>query len=155
MFALFFCTIIQEGQGFVTRYSHNTHFMAASPGSSRCPLRVFEPDGPKIHESLHLFQSKPSSGVDGTDRGAFLQALVLLGCLWLFSIPPEFRRVHFCVGSRGDIPCVENRAKCYNCLTFSEWADGVSEYYRNGGGIQFDFTVAEETKQFWKDAVSK
>jgi hypothetical protein len=40
-------------------------------------------------------------------------------------------------------------------VTLSEWTTGVQEYYRNGGGVEFDFTVADETKAFWKDAVFK
>lgn len=89
--------------------------------------------------------------MDGTTRGLVLFSLVLAVCVWLFSIPTEFRRAHFCMVEK----CVQNRAKCYDCVTFSEWKDGVTQYYNNGGGIQFDFTVAEETKAVWNGGISK
>ena len=96
-----------------------------------------------------LFQSKMESQVDGTGRGVALFSVVIAVCIWLFSIPPEFRRAHFCVVEH----CVQERSKCYDCVTFSEWTAGVQEYYRSGGGIKFDFTVADETKALWRDAV--
>jgi len=98
-----------------------------------------------------LFQSKIESQVDGTGRGLALFSVVVGICIWLFSIPPEFRRAHFCVVEQ----CVQERSKCYDCVTFSEWTAGVQEYYRSGGGIEFDFTVAAETKALWRDAVFK
>lgn len=62
-----------------------------------------------------------SADVDGTGaRGVILQGVVLLICLWLFSIPPEFRRAHFCTTDQ----CVTDRAKCYDCVTFSEFQRG-------------------------------
>jgi hypothetical protein len=81
----------------------------------------------------------------GQERGAVLQGLVLLLCVWSFSIPPEFRRAHFCPTER----CEENRVACHDCITTSEWVSGIQEYYKNGGGIEFDFTVAQETKDLW------
>lgn len=45
--------------------------------------------------------------------------------------------------------CLENRLACYDCVTFGEWTHGVQEYYQNGGGISFDFSVAQETKDLW------
>lgn len=100
---------------------------------------------------IGLFGTKDGMEVQGTGRGLILFTIVMAGCIWLFSIPPEFRRAHFCIVER----CVQERSKCYNCVTFSEWTVGVQEYYRGGGGVEFDFTVADETKAFWKDAVSK
>jgi hypothetical protein len=43
----------------------------------------------------------------------------------------------------------ENRASCNNCVTADEWKAGIADYYANGGGINFDFTVAQETKDLW------
>ena len=103
------------------------------------------------HMDTHLFQSKDGAQVDGTGRGLALFSLVFAVCVWSFSIPPEFRRAHFCMAEK----CVQNRAMCYDCVTFDEWKDGVAQYYRNGGGIQFDFTVAEETKAVWNGGMSK
>lgn len=99
-----------------------------------------------------LFQSrKGGTQVDGTGRGLAVFSLVMAACIWVFSIPPEFRRAHFCVVEK----CVQERSKCYDCVTISEWMDGVTEYYQNGGGVQFDFTVAEETKALWKGTATK
>lgn len=33
---------------------------------------------------------------DGSDRGAVLMGIVFLVSVWIFSIPPEFRRAHIC-----------------------------------------------------------
>ena len=73
---------------------------------------------------------KKKFDVEGTGRGVILQAIVLTICIWLFSIPPEFRRAHFCVATR----CVEDRSRCYDCVTLSEWTTSVGDYYRNGNG---------------------
>jgi hypothetical protein len=104
----------------------------------------------RCHQT-QLFQSQNEVQVDGTGRGSVFFALVLVGCIWVFSIPTEFRRAHFCFVEQ----CIQERSKCYDCVTLSEWTTGVQEYYCNGGGVEFDFTVADETKAFWKDAVFK
>lgn len=96
--------------------------------------------------NTHLFQSKGGAQVDGTGRGLAIFSLVFAVCIWLFSIPTEFRRAHLCMTEQ----CVQNRARCYDCVTFSEWKDGITQYYQNGGGVQFDFSVADETKAFWQ-----
>ena len=49
----------------------------------------------------------------------------------------------------------ENRDKCYNCVTTSEWVDGIKEYYANGGGVQFDFSIAPETKALFSGGLNK
>ena len=82
----------------------------------------------------------------GLERGLVIQTIVVAFCVWLFSIPPEFRRAYFCSTTY----CEQNRSQCHNCVTTAEWSAGVAEYYKNGGGIEFDFTVADETKQFWQ-----
>lgn len=28
-----------------------------------------------------------------------------------------------------------------NCITAKEWTKGVGDYYKNGGGVQFDFSI--------------
>jgi hypothetical protein len=75
---------------------------------------------------------------DGTDRGAVILGVVFLACVWMFSVPPEFRRAHIC-----------STESHVNCVTADEWKEGIADYYANGGGVNFDFTVAEETKNFW------
>jgi hypothetical protein len=144
---LLICSQIQAGYSFVPHRSAASTTPVSRPWTSQ-----WRPDSTVYTRQVQpLFQSSNPNSVDGTGRGLYIFAAVLGVCVWLFSIPPEFRRAHFCAVER----CVQNRAKCYDCVTFSEWKDGVSEYYESGGGVQFDFTVAEETKEFWKDAVTK
>jgi hypothetical protein len=28
-----------------------------------------------------------------------------------------------------------------NCITANEWVRGVGDYYNNGGGVHFDFSI--------------
>lgn len=93
-----------------------------------------------------LFGAKKN--YDGFDRGQYILGLVFLLCVWTFSIPPEFRRAHICTSDL----CVEHRKYCYDCVTAREWAADVADYYKNGGGIQFDFTVDQSTKDIWSGA---
>lgn len=32
-------------------------------------------------------------------------------------------------------------AESRNCMTQQEWAGGIADYYANGGGIKFDFSI--------------
>jgi hypothetical protein len=79
---------------------------------------------------------------DGADRGRYLFALVFLICIWQFSIPPSFRRAKFCPPS-----CVQERSLCRTptCVTFGEWTSDIAQYYRDGGGIQWDFSIDPQT----------
>ena len=90
-------------------------------------------------------QNKPSydmnADMGGQSRGVPLGLLVLAIVVWSFSIPPEFRRAHFCTSDR----CVANRSRCYDCVTVGEWTQDVKDYYANGGGIQWDFSVDPES----------
>lgn len=80
---------------------------------------------------------------DGIGRGIPILGLVLVVILWTFTIPPEFRRAYICVDA-----CNEYRdaPQCNNCVTGEEWSNGVKEYYRNGGGIQWDFSIDPNSK---------
>mmetsp|Transcript_30602 Transcript_30602/g.46961 ORF Transcript_30602/g.46961 Transcript_30602/m.46961 type:complete len:197 (+) Transcript_30602:110-700(+) len=88
---------------------------------------------------MALYERKtPSDNVTGTGaRGQVIFAFALAFCIWLFTIPSEFRRAYICSSSA----CVQNRASCSDCKTLGELRQGVAEYYRNGGGIQFDFSI--------------
>ena len=55
--------------------------------------------------------------------------------VWIFSIPPEFRRARFC--TEEDVRLHPEK----NCQTFDMWRKGVAEYYANGGGVEFDFSI--------------
>jgi hypothetical protein len=87
----------------------------------------------------------------GSERGYVIQVIVVAICVWSFSIPPEFRRARFCPNPT----CVENRASCNDCVTFSEWKIGVSDYYKGGGGVNFDFSIDPATKEANKEMMDK
>ncbi|KAL7486504.1 hypothetical protein ACHAW6_012109 [Cyclotella cf. meneghiniana] len=94
---------------------------------------------PFTRTSLHMTKDKEepydTGYVDGSTTGAFLMAFVLLINVWIFSIPTEFRRARIC--KEEDVVMYPNK----NCITAAEWTKGVGDYYRNGGGIQFDFSI--------------
>lgn len=71
----------------------------------------------------------------GLKRGLVLFPLVVLIATWLFTIPPEFRRARIC----SEQQVIDNPGS--KCITAGNWVKGVKEYYSNGGGIKFDFTI--------------
>lgn len=76
-----------------------------------------------------------SSKIDGSVGGTYFLAAVLLANVWLFTIPTEFRRAHL---------YPEGNAGLYSDpkgMTAKEWSAGVAQYYANGGGIKFDFSI--------------
>ena len=85
---------------------------------------------------------KGMGGNDGLRRGLVLQIIVFGICAWLFTIPPEFRRAYLCPA---DIYCQEEGSCSRDCVTTSEWISGVTEYYKGGGGIQWDFSIDPNT----------
>jgi hypothetical protein len=91
----------------------------------------------------------------GTERGSILMAIVMAFCIWTFSIPPSFRRAHICYTQ----PCVEQRSACSDCVTGEEWISDVVDYYRGGGGIQWDFSIdpktVEQNQQKWDEIFDK
>jgi hypothetical protein len=77
--------------------------------------------------------SSPDTG--GLGRGKILLIIALIANVWAFSIPVEFRRARL---------CTEEDVKLYpekHCMTFGAWRTGVAEYYANGGGVKFDFSI--------------
>ena len=73
-------------------------------------------------------------------RGNILFAASLILVLWSFSLPLDLRRTHWCFIDS----CVQDRASCYNCLTFPEWCQKVQEFYQStpsSGWVSFDFTT--------------
>lgn len=89
-------------------------------------------------------QERKYDGVDdGIGRGIYIQVVVFAICAWLFTIPPEFRRAYLCPA---DTFCQEPGSCTKECVTTKEWVDGVKEYYKNGGGIQWDFSIDPKTK---------
>ncbi|KAL7553555.1 hypothetical protein ACHAWF_016853 [Thalassiosira exigua] len=76
----------------------------------------------------------PFQSTDGNAEGQIILAVVLLLNVWIFSIPPEFRRAKICPEEIS----VQSGGKC---VTPESWRDGIADYYRNGGGISFDFSI--------------
>lgn len=75
----------------------------------------------------------------GTSRGLVLMAMVLLLNIWIFSIPPEFRRQKLCPQE------IYDNNNNNNCITAQMWTDQIVEYYRNGGGFHLDFSIDPTT----------
>jgi len=84
--------------------------------------------------------SNPDVDTDGTDAGKYLLIIVLLVNVWAFSIPVEFRRARFC--TEEDVRLYPDR----HCTTFETWKTGIFDYYANGGGVHFDFSVEKGNK---------
>jgi len=75
------------------------------------------------------------NSIIGIDRGVYLWAIVIAINIWFFSIPVEFRRTRFCNEA-------DSRDYPDRCMTSKQFTTGISEYYKNGGGIKFDFSIA-------------
>lgn len=92
---------------------------------------------------------------DGSGRGSILFAIVTAFCIWQFTIPPSFRRAYIC----STPTCIEVRSACGNCVTAQEWSSDVMDYYKQGGGIQWDFSIdprtVEQNKQKWDEVFVK
>ncbi|CAB9499978.1 expressed unknown protein [Seminavis robusta] len=91
-------------------------------------------------------RKEPYSKVDdGAGRGVPILVIALLACVWCFTVPPEFRRAYICSDR---CALEENRAapQCNSCVTADEWRSGIAEYYANGGGIQWDFSIDPNSK---------
>lgn len=86
-------------------------------------------EGPKFGEPG--YEGDPT----GLKRGAILLPIVLLVNVWMFSIPVEYRRARIC----SEQQVRENPNS--KCMTADSWKQGVADYYANGGGIKFDFSV--------------
>lgn len=85
--------------------------------------------------------SSTSPDVDGQGRGKYIMSFVLFLCIWIFSIPPEFRRAHICTTSAATIRS--------DCVSLGDWTQQVGDYYKGGGGVHFDFSIDQSTKDFW------
>jgi hypothetical protein len=130
---------VQKSLGLATSYrSKNAPHLPTSLSSKRQQQQV----------ALTVQQMASKGKYDyGSGRGKIIQVIVLAVCVWSFSIPPEFRRARFCTTSR----CVESRASCNDCVTFSEWKVKVVDYYKGGGGVNFDFSIDPATKEANKE----
>jgi len=71
----------------------------------------------------------------GLKEGKYLLIFAFLVNVWLFSIPPEYRRARFC--NEEDVRLHPEK----NCITFDAWRQGIADYYAGGGGVSFDFSI--------------
>jgi hypothetical protein len=74
----------------------------------------------------------------GLRNGLVILPIVLALCVWMFSIPTEFRRARLC--SQEQVVLYPDS----KCITFQDWTGGIANYYRNGGGVQFDFSIEDK-----------
>ncbi|KAL3756386.1 hypothetical protein ACHAWU_003459 [Discostella pseudostelligera] len=81
------------------------------------------------------FSPPDNTDIGGLNNGKYLLLIVLSACIWIFSIPPEFRRARFCTDE--DVRLYPEK----HCTTFNAWKTGIAEYYANGGGVHFDFSI--------------
>jgi len=134
--------------GFVTKPTSSLGSIRSAQSTADTPLGAYPtsslPTRRSFDSSTVLY-----SKIDGSREGNYLLVLALAICVWMFSIPTEFRRAHFCASNE----CVERRAACNDCITLSEWSTGVADYYKNGGGVEFDFSIDPATKKTWEQAV--
>mmetsp|Transcript_11828 Transcript_11828/g.21001 ORF Transcript_11828/g.21001 Transcript_11828/m.21001 type:complete len:162 (+) Transcript_11828:84-569(+) len=85
--------------------------------------------------SLQMNFTPPENNTGGLREGKYILILAMIANVWLFSIPTEFRRARF---------CTEEDVKLYpekHCTTVDLWKAGVADYYANGGGVHFDFSI--------------
>lgn len=76
--------------------------------------------------------------ITGVDNGVWILGFMICFSVWMFSIPVEFRRAR---------SCSAEQVRLYpesKCMTNEMWLDGVIDYYKNGGGISFDFSIEEQ-----------
>jgi hypothetical protein len=106
------------------------------------PLRDTTPlERIKFITMLHAERKEDDVTYDGRGRGRYLFVLVLLICIWQFSIPPTFRRAKFCPPA-----CGKERILCNSkCVRFEDWTRDIVQYYKDGGGIQWDFSIDPNT----------
>jgi len=71
----------------------------------------------------------------GLKRGNIIFPIIFLLNVWAFSIPVEYRRARIC----SEEQVRDNPGS--KCMTTETWRKGVADYYANGGGIKFDFSV--------------
>eukprot|EP00571_Detonula_confervacea_P012390 CAMPEP_0172304506 /NCGR_PEP_ID=MMETSP1058-20130122/5897_1 /TAXON_ID=83371 /ORGANISM="Detonula confervacea, Strain CCMP 353" /LENGTH=110 /DNA_ID=CAMNT_0013015757 /DNA_START=156 /DNA_END=488 /DNA_ORIENTATION=- len=90
----------------------------------------------KSTTALHMNFSPPDEkDTGGLNRGKYILVLAMMFNIWLFSIPTEFRRARFCTDE--DVLLHPDKG----CTTFGAWREGIAEYYANGGGVKFDFSI--------------
>lgn len=107
-------------------------------GKAKTSQKNGRPFARRRHGTSALYDLK-NYGTDdtlGTKQGVYLFGLVGLLCVWIFSVPVEFRRARMCSEEQ-----VKTAAPEKHCMTFGDWRQGIADYYSNGGGVNFDFSI--------------
>eukprot|EP00585_Thalassiosira_rotula_P002516 CAMPEP_0196134700 /NCGR_PEP_ID=MMETSP0910-20130528/3538_1 /TAXON_ID=49265 /ORGANISM="Thalassiosira rotula, Strain GSO102" /LENGTH=115 /DNA_ID=CAMNT_0041394687 /DNA_START=247 /DNA_END=594 /DNA_ORIENTATION=- len=79
--------------------------------------------------------AKRNAETYGMANGQVILLIAMIFNVWIFSIPVEFRRAKFC--TEEDVRLNPDS----HCTTFGMWREGIADYYANGGGVNFDFSV--------------
>jgi hypothetical protein len=139
----------------------------ASPLSPRQPscrngVVLYASNNNKNNQGKSASRSSPTytPADDGRSVGFVLLGMSLLLSAWLFTIPPSFRRAYLCpsdyfANANGGIAQQQQEQQA-DCVPWGVWWSDVFEYYRNGGGVQWDFSVDPQTirdNQAFLDAV--
>lgn len=142
----------KAAEAFQSRHVHisttrNQHTRKA-PGSLLLPTlpatRTFSTAVSPLQLSANKKKTSDYKQVDdGRSVGFVLLAISLGFAVWLFTIPPTFRRAYLCPSDY----FVNESTEVRECTTLREWFAGVSDYYDKGGGIQWDFSIDPETVQ--------
>jgi hypothetical protein len=101
---------------------------------------------PSTASSTALFAEPPTKKTAdplGIQRGLYIIGVVMFVNVWIFSIPPEFRRAKICTEEQ--VIAFPNSG----CMTSQTWASGIKECYANGGGVNFDFTIDKSVQPAW------
>ena len=142
--------------GFITTIAPQQQVMA--PTTQALPLaspsQIFLSNNNNNNENN---DPKPYKIPDGTGtRGQVLLAIALLLNVWMFSLPPSFRRQNICTDEGYEKVVIKGGAQQGDdnyCITMEMWKDSIVEYYKNGGGVVFDLSIdpktLERNKAIW------
>jgi hypothetical protein len=142
--ALAFCTLASPLKSMAALSREELmHKLDTTTIAPTCFINLHQSSPKSSLTVLHYDSNTDNGDMGGMKRGIPLLFSVLLICVWFFTIPPEFRRQRYCGSSNY---CLENRAECNNCKTVGELQKDIQDYYRNGGGIKWDFSIDPVTK---------
>ena len=98
-----------------TRSSTRQNQSSASKPAPTHISRTNHVDATRLYNSQD--DQRPDFQKESEQRGLVILGFAFLLCVWSFSIPPEFRREHWCFTES----CVENRSTYYDCVTVGEF----------------------------------
>ena len=102
----------------------------------------------QFQRNLTLQSTKNKADPLGLKRGSVVLVIAVIYNIWLFSIPPEYRRAKTCSAEQ-----VQAKLNCH-CITNEDWWSGVKEYYRDGGGVHFDLSIESDASKECRDEFS-